>query len=122
VNINHRDKGSLTMQVNDTSLIGQGIGDYDIDHYIRISTSKPIHDSVLWIFHMVLTKLLALRFDCLVGYKYQKTGLTNSRHDSRYWEKDIWEGGKKVRTSRICPKELSEPVFQILRLIDNAQA
>ena len=115
VKINMNVDSSITMQGNDLGLLTQNTNDYNTSRYIRLILERPEEDRNLYLFHFVLCKLLALHFDCIVGYKYRRRSAYDRNEDEYLWNlkkynKNIMDWEYK----KYCPKQLSEPIFMIV--------
>jgi len=123
VNRNPEDKGSNTMFENEGALTGENWKAYNSNKFIRLILKRPINKyGAIYKFHLVLTQLLALHIDCLVGYKFD-TGESNFD-----WENPIWEVRRSEpnpngptnfiwHKKRFCPKRISEPIREIIKYI-----
>lgn len=119
---NSKNQGSITLFQNEGALVGNW-ENYNSEEFIRLILKRPKKKSGnIYKFHLVLTQLLALHFDCLVGYKYdiEKSNFDKDRH--------IWEITKTERNpnpppnfifnrKNFCPKRLSEPIREIMKYI-----
>lgn len=122
VNINKNDNGALSMQSNDICLMNSDFSEYDNTHYLRIILKRPKNNSNLYIYHLILSKLLTLHLDCLVGYKFKKNYCQNTDLENKYWNVGYFENIQKGWVyKKFCPKELSEPIYQILRKINEIE-
>jgi hypothetical protein len=115
VKINMNVASSITMQENDLGLLTQNTRDYNTSRYIRLVLERPEENRNLYIFHFILCKLLALHFDCIVGYKYKRHFSYEKNENGFLWNakkynKSILEWEYK----KYCPKQLSEPIFMIV--------
>ena len=126
VKLNKNDKGSITLFQNEGALAGDNWKKYNSNLFYRLVVKRPIKKrGNTYIFHLVLTQLLTLHFNCLVGYK-ANSGKSNWDH-----EKTIWEITRKhlnpqknpkyiFEKKRFCPKRVSEPINEILSVIPEA--
>ncbi|MDH5561906.1 MAG: hypothetical protein OEY59_13735, partial [Deltaproteobacteria bacterium] len=70
VKLNKNDKGSITQFENEGALAGPSWRKYNEKRFIRLVAERPIDKrGSIYLFHLVLTQLLTLRCNCLVGYK-----------------------------------------------------
>ena len=125
---NINDKGSLSLFENEGALAGPNWRDYNENLLIRLIIKRPIHkNGQIYIFHLILTQLLTLHFNCLVGYKFN-SGTRNSEK-----EETIWMATRKhlnpkknpkyiFERKRFCPKRVSEPINEIISIIPQAFA
>jgi hypothetical protein len=123
VNRNPRDKGSNTIFENEGALTGENWKEYNFNRFVRLILKRPkVLSGSIYQFHLVLTQLLTLHINCLVGYKYD-TGQSNYK-----WENPLWEVTRTERNltgqpsyvihkKKFCPKRISEPVREILKYI-----
>lgn len=124
VNLNPKDKGSIAMFNNEGSIAGFNWKEYNQEKYIRIILKRPINKKgLIYQFHLVMTSLLTLHFDALVGYKYD-SGVQNSDIENPIWIVSHWVKNENDSTSsfspkyyNLCPKHVSEPIFEILRIL-----
>lgn len=123
VNRNAADKGSNTMFENEGALTGENWKQYNPDKFIRLIVKRPKAKSgSIYKFHLVLTQLLTLHVDCLVGYKFD-TGLSNFDRDNPIWNVSRSERNLNgppnfiLHRKRFCPKRISEPIREIIRYI-----
>ncbi len=125
VNLNPKDKGSISTFENEGSIAGPNWTDYNENKFIRLTIKKPIDKcGALYKYHLMLASLLNARFDTLVGYKY-KTGQRNDAAEDTIWkvhkrgeflaDKKIWAW----QEYRLMPKRLTEPVKFILDFLDS---
>jgi hypothetical protein len=96
---------------------------YNEKSFIRIVLQRLKEKSgPLYKFHLVLTQLLTLNYDCLVGYKLE----TGHMHDDK--ENPIWVVRRAEPISEknkyciwhkksFCPKRVSEPIRKIIDLM-----
>jgi hypothetical protein len=118
VNMNKNDKSSITMIKNETQLISQNKDEYNIENYLRIVLPRPEHGENIYLFHMILSRLLALYFDCLVAYKYKRHYTRDENPGERIWRLQKFNQETRVFDyTMYCPKELSEPIFMIIEEI-----
>jgi len=123
VNRNASDKGSNTMFENEGALTGENWKEYNPNKFIRLIIKRPKAKSGnIYKFHLVLTQLLTLHFDCLVGYKFD-TGQSNFDRVNPIWEvsrreHDLSEPPNFTwHKKRFCPKRISEPIREIIKYI-----
>lgn len=123
VNRNSADKGSNTMFENEGALTGENWKEYNPNKFIRLILKRPkIKAGSIYKFHLVLTQLLTLHVDCLVGYKFD-TGQSNFDQENPIW--DISRSERNYNgppnyiwhKKRFCPKRISEPVREIIKYI-----
>ena len=115
VRINTDTDSSITMQENDLSLLVQNTNDYNTSRYIRLILERPEENKNLYLFHFVLCRLLALHFDCIVGYKYKRRSAYDKNEDEFLW--NLKKYNKSIMDweyKKYCPKQLSEPIFMIV--------
>lgn len=122
-NLNPNDQGSKTLFENEGPIAGPDWREYNPKSFIRIVLKRPKgKQGPLYKYHLALTQLLTLRYDCLVGYKLQ----TGHMHEDK--ERPIWHVKQKELVSeksihytwhekRFCPKKVSEPVRKIIELM-----
>lgn len=122
-NINPNDQGSKTLFENEGPIAGHDWREYNPKRFIRIILKRPREkQGPLYKYHLALTQLLTLRYDCLVGYKIQ----TGHMHEDK--ERPIWHVKRKELVSekpihyiwhekRFCPKKVSEPVRKIIEFM-----
>lgn len=121
-NLNPNDKGSVTMFENEGSIAGSDWREYNQKSFIRIVLKRPKNKTgSIYKFHLALTQLLTLRFDCLVGYKIETSHIYKDK-DSQIWHlrQPEFVPGKLLpvwHEKRFCPKRISEPVRRILELM-----
>ncbi len=108
---------------NEGSLTGDLWESYNPNQFIRLILKRPSKKrGNIYEFHLLLTQLLTLDFDCLVGYKCEN-GASNHEKDD-----PIWEITKVIKTTnnppnftqikkRFCPKRLSEPIREIMKYL-----
>ncbi|MEW6289946.1 MAG: hypothetical protein AB1545_08840 [Thermodesulfobacteriota bacterium] len=126
VKINEYDKGSITQFENEGALAGPSWRKYNEKRFIRLVVERPINKrGNIYLFHLVLTQLLTLRYKCLVGYKVN-SGKSNWDHEEAIWRisrRHFNPDGNPKYTfekKRFCPKRVSEPINEILSAIPNA--
>lgn len=119
---NPRDQGSITQFENEGALVGNWES-YNSEEFVRLILKRPKRKSGnIYKFHLVLTQLLSLHFDCLVGYKYD-IGKSNLDKDKHIWEITKTERNTNappnfiVNKKNFCPKKLSEPIREIMKYI-----
>lgn len=126
VNRNPEDKGSNTMFENEGALAGENWKEYNPNKFIRLILKRPRAKSgSIYKFHLVLTQLLALHVDCLVGYKFD-TGKSNFERENPIW--DVTRSERNLNgppnyiwhKKRFCPKRISEPVREIIKYISKS--
>lgn len=126
VKLNQNDKGSITQFENEGAIAGPSWRKYNEKSFIRLVVERPVDKrGKVYLFHLVLTKLLTLHYNCLVGYK-ANSGKSNWDHKDAIWEvsrkhlnphknpKYIFE------QKRFCPKRVSEPINEIISVIPKA--
>lgn len=125
VNINNNDKGSITQFENEGALAGDNWRSYNSNKFIRLILRRPEGKSgSLYKFHIILTQLLTLHIDCLVGYKHD-IGKSNFDRSKPIWEVKRRELNPNAPPQyiwphkRFCPKRISEPINEILKYIPN---
>jgi hypothetical protein len=119
VKINMNVDSSTTMQENDLGLLTQNTNDYNTSRYIRLILERPEENKNLYLFHFVLCRLLALHFDCIVGYKYKRRSAYDKNEDEFLW--NLKKYNKSIMDweyKKYCPKQLSEPIFMCGVCID----
>lgn len=123
VNRNTADKGSNTMFENEGALAGENWKEYNQNKFIRLILKRPrIKSGNIYKFHLVLTQLLTLHVDCLVGYKFD-TGQSNFEKENPIWNVSRSERNLNgppnfiLHKKRFCPKRISEPVREIIKYI-----
>jgi hypothetical protein len=123
VNRNAADKGSNTMFENEGALTGENWKEYNPNKFIRLIVKRPKAKSgSIYKFHLVLTQLLTLHVDCLVGYKFD-TGQSNFDRDNPIWNVSRSERNLNGppnfiwHKKRFCPKRISEPIREIIKYI-----
>lgn len=105
VNLNKEEKASITMIKNEGSIAGLDWEDYNRESYIRVSLDIPFEKTGnLYMFHLVMARLLNAHYETLVGYKYDR-GRHNYEMDNPLWQKN---------QTRIIPKHLSEPIKPLM--------
>ena len=105
----------ITMRENDIKLISDNLSEYTIDRYIRLIMDRPEKGKNIFIFHLILCKLLALRFDCIVAYKHMRRYASNFNEEESIWAETKYnKNTSEVDKKRYCPKQLSEPIFKIM--------
>ncbi|NCB26970.1 MAG: hypothetical protein EOM62_16155 [Bacteroidia bacterium] len=126
VNLNSKDKGSITMFENEGALAGPSWRKYNEKSFLRLVVERPVNkQGNIYLFHLVLTQLLTLYYNCLVGYKVN-SGVTNWDHKDAIWKiSRKYLNPKKnpkyiFENKRFCPKRVSEPINEILSAIPNA--
>jgi hypothetical protein len=115
MNVNINEK-SNKMQENEMALIKDSLDEYNTNNYFRITLPRDCNNEAIYLFHLVLTNLLAMHFDCLVGFKFvsyaekiqdsNKIIIGKFNREKAMWEKSIY-----------CPSELSEPIYMIINAI-----
>ncbi len=122
-NRNVSDNGSNTMFENEGALAGENWKEYNSNKFIRLILKRPRTKSGnIYKFHLVLTQLLTLHVDCLVGYKFD-TGQSNFERENPIWnvsrsERNLNGPPKFIwHNKRFCPKRISEPVREIIKYI-----
>jgi hypothetical protein len=117
--INRNIDSSKTMQENDMNLLNQSHNEYFTDRYIRLVLERPEGSKNIYLFHFVLCKLLALHFNCIVGYKYRRRSTLDESKDDPIWRlKRFDKETLKWEYTRYCPKQLSEPIYMIIHEIN----
>lgn len=126
VKLNRKNKGSVTQFENEGALAGPSWRQYNENSFLRLIIDRPVEkQGGIYLFHLVLTQLLTLHFDCLVGYK------VNSGESNWDREDTIWEISRKhlnpkknpkyiIERKRFCPKRISEPINEIISVIPKA--
>jgi len=123
VNRNSQDKGSNTMFENEGALTGENWKKYNPNKFIRLILKRPkAKYGEIYKFHLVLTQLLTLYVDCLVGYKFD-TGKSNFERENPIWDVTRSERNLNgppnyiLHKKRFCPKRISEPIREIIKYI-----
>ncbi len=122
VRLNPNVQSSITMFENESSLFADYIHNYDETCFLRLQAKRPIPLSGnLYKFYISFTQLVALKFNCLVGYKYQ-TGSSNWHHDEPYWfisklVKNPNGQGFHSAKKKMCAKRLSVPIREIMKFL-----
>lgn len=117
--INKNIDSSKTMQENDMSLLIQNPDEYFTNRYVRLVLKRPEISKNIYLFHFVLCKLLALHFNCIVGYKYRHRSTYNENKDDPIWKlKKFNKETLDWEHIRYCPKQLSEPIYMIINQIN----
>lgn len=123
VNLNPNDKGSIKMFENEGSIAGSDWQEYNSKSFLRIVMKRPKNKSgPIYKFHLSLTQLLTLRYDCLVGYKLETGHMCEDKENPIWHVKRVERVSEKPKDNvwhkkRFCPKRVSEPVRKILDLI-----
>ena len=105
VNLNKAEKSSNSMIQNEGSIAGIDWEDYNKESYIRVSLDVPFEKAgSLYMFHLVMARLLNAHYETLVGYKYDR-GRHNYEIDDPLWQRNH---------TRIIPKHLSEPIKPLI--------
>jgi len=103
------------MQQNDLGLLAQNISGYNINKYIALVLERPDNNKNMYLFHLILCKLLALDFDCIVAYKYKRRFAFDRDKDEPIWKlKKFNNNTMEWEYKNYCPKQLSEPIFMIV--------
>lgn len=104
---------SEKMFINEGSIAGANWRDYNEEHYFRIQMKVPVSkQGPLYLFHIVLSRLLNSHFDTLCGYKPARRQ-QNSQPDNPFWTFTGSSGEEML----VAPKQLSEhlkPVIDFL--------
>jgi len=117
--INNEIISSKTMLENDLKLLTENLSEYMTNRYIRLIMDRPEKNRSIFFFHLVLCKLLALNFDCIVAYKNVRKGNINYNEEDPIWEVTRYNTTTmNVDKKRYCPKQLSEPIFKIMEEIN----
>ena len=126
VNLNKNVRSSITQFENEGALAGPSWRKYNDKSFIRLVVERPINkQGSIYLFHLVLTQLLTLRYNCLVGYKVN-SGKSNWDHKGTIWKisrKHLNPKGNPkyiFEKKRFCPKRVSEPINEILSAMPNA--
>lgn len=126
VNLNKNVRSSITQFENEGALAGPSWRKYNEKSFIRLVVERPINKrGSIYLFHLVLTQLLTLHYNCLVGYKVN-SGKSNWDHKETIWKisrKHLNPKGNPkyiFEKKRFCPKRVSEPINEILSAIPNA--
>jgi len=118
IRINEQIDSSIAMQKKDIQLISQDIKSYIINKYIKLILQRPENSKDMYLFHIVLCKLLALHFDCIVTYKYNRRFSHNNDEENPIWVlKKFNKDSKEWNYIKYCPKQVSEPIFMIIEEI-----
>lgn len=111
VRLNKEVESSVNQFENEGSIAGANWKDYNSNEYIRVSLIAPIEKSGnLYLFHIVMARLLSSYFDALVGYKY-KTKISSDKPDELTWHRN---------QKKIIPKQLSEPIAPVLEYLSTS--
>lgn len=120
---NPKDKGSITLFENEGALAGENWEEYNPTKFIRLILKRPkVTSGKIYKFHLVLTRLLTLHIDCLVGYKFD-IGKSNFEKNNPLWEVARSERNPNAppnyiwHRKRFCPKRISEPIREIMKYI-----
>jgi hypothetical protein len=117
--INNDVTSSKTMQENDIKLLTDNLFEYTTNRYIRLIMDRPENNKSIFLFHLVLCRLLAINFDCIVAYKNRKRGAYNDNEEKPIWVmKKFNRNTMNFETKRYCPKQLSEPIFKIIEEVN----
>jgi hypothetical protein len=112
--VNESDGKSIKMFANEGSIAGENWAEYNSKHYFRIQMKVPRKkEGPLYLFHMVLGRLLNSRFDTLTGYKYAK-GIKNLDVANPFWQ-TYGSSGERLL---IAPKQLSEHIKPVLDFLE----
>jgi hypothetical protein len=114
MDVNINDK-SNTMQENEMALIKDSLDEYYTRNYFRITLPRDCNAERIYLFHLILANLLAMHFDCLVGFKFVSYA---EKIDGNNIFIRKFDNEKKMFVKSIyCPSELSEPIYLILNKI-----
>lgn len=99
------------------------IDGYCNDYFLRLQATRPEQPiGNIFKFHLELAQILALKYDCLVSYKYAK-GHSNWNHDEQFWYLDKYtppvqnRGNGKLERKKLCFKRLSIPIQLIMKFL-----
>lgn len=127
VRLNPDNQGSVTQFKNETSLFTNYIDKYSENCFLRLQASRPVESKgALYKFHIALSQLLALDYDCLVSYKYKK-GQGNWNHEEQYWYIEKFtpsptgKGMGTLEKRKLCFKRLSVPIRLIMQFLPQGQ-
>lgn len=111
VNFNPDEQTSISMFNNEGSIAGKSWDTINCSTFIRISTQIPNPKiGNLYLFHLVLSRLLNAHFECLIGYK-PSNGMKNTNPDVNYWYSTYLK-------KKIAPKSISEPIRPIINYLN----
>lgn len=89
VRLNPAEPNSGRMFENEGSIAGSIWREYNTHQYIRVVLRRPISKSgPIYLFHLVMTGLLTLHFDALVGYKLDR-GVENLDPENPIWIRQV---------------------------------
>lgn len=112
VNINRKVVSSKSSFINEGSIAGNNWEEINDSSFIRLTIKVPrIKEGHLYLFHLVLARLINSHFNCLVGYKYAK-GIYNNNPDNNSWIESKTQ-------NLIAPKSLTEPTLTIIQDLIN---
>lgn len=122
VRLNTLEPSSLKMFENEGSIAGAEWREYSKHQYIRVALTRLTNKrGALYQFHIALANLLTLHFDSLVGYKIARRE-NNSNAESPLWVHKKWIAAENAfKNYRLLPKRVSEPVFRIMRFLDESK-
>jgi len=109
--LNPNDNASIRSFSNEGSIAGADWRDYNENRFIRLTMKCPSNskeDDNLYLYHLIVARLLNCHFNTLVGYKYCR-GLKNDD-----MENEIWEIDNLFHQCRIINKQVSEPIKPII--------
>jgi hypothetical protein len=128
VRLNPNELSSIRMFENEGSIAGHAWRDYNTQQYIRIVARRPKEKSgSIYRFHLVMSGLLTLHFDALVGFKLGE-GDKNSDPTNPIWVRQVARRERPDDPASyvydkymVLPKQVSEPVRYIMRVLESAK-
>lgn len=113
--LNRDDERSVKMFQNEGSIAGKDWQDYNSEQYIRLTLRVPSNkEGNLYLYHLVIARLLNAHFQTLVGYKYTK-GITNKNPENSIWtHSELDRDTNELKKIRILQKQMSEPIQPII--------
>jgi len=105
--INQNEPTSIKTSENEVSIAGSEWKNFNDKKYLRITLPVPKEKKGnIYLFHLVLARLLNAHYTSLVGYKYCK-GINNHEPENPIWRPYSSE-------TLIIPKNMSEPINSII--------
>lgn len=107
---------------NEGSIAGLDWRSYNPSEYIRISLDRPVPgDRSCHLFHLTMARIVNSDIPALVGYKYEP-GIYNDSPDEPIWTRHYCPPGEPLRTLRVAPKHLSQPIEAILKILSEMRS
>lgn len=119
--VNGKNEQSRKMLENAGRVVGHDWSEFNSQRFLRITLPRPKGPADLKAhrYHMTMARILLLRTDSLVGYKY-RNGVDNNDQENNVWIASRWDAeDKKYNNYRVLPKRLAYPVNRVISVISS---